>query len=408
MTIAVTGIGITTSIGQGREEFTQSLFAGMHKFSVLKREGRQLPDDLEHDFAPFIGAEISELRYPDDLSSKQLRTLSWSGRVAAVTAREAWQNANLDSVDGHRVGLILSGSNFQQREQAVMHRQLHGNETFTRPAYGISFMDTDVAGFCCEYLGVHGFSCSTGGASASGQFALINAINFLESGSLDACIVLGMLTDLSHWELQALRSAGALGSERFAKQPEYSARPFDKDRDGFIFGECCGALVIEKAAHASARQAKSLALITGWGTFIDGNRNPNPSLEGEKSAIRLALRQAGITASDIDYVNPHGTGSLLGDAIELEALAQSYLLHARINTTKSLLGHGLAAAGLVEVIVTIEQMIAGRLHPSRNLQKPLNDRFFWVKSQPEICKIKCALNLSLGFGGMNSAICITQ
>src|SRR5690606_2796790 len=127
-----------------------------------------------------------------------------------------------------------------------------------------------------------------------------------------------------------------------------------------------------------------------------------PSLEGEVRAIRGALERAGVSASEVDYVNPHGTGSGLGDTTELQALRECGLEHARINATKSVTGHGLSAAGAVELIAVLLQMRAGRLHPTRNLERPIEPSFNWVRGQAVPHTIRTALNLSMGFGGVNS------
>jgi malonyl-ACP decarboxylase len=213
----------------------------------------------------------------------------------------------------------------------------------------------------------------------------------------------GPLTDLSYWECQALRSLGAMGSDRYAADPPAACRPFDRRRDGFIFGESCAALVIEPAD--TARRAP-YALVAGWSATADANRSPSPSLEGEVAAIQNALRAAGWRAPDVDYVNPHGTGSAVGDEVELNALTKCGLTDARVNATKALLGHGISSAGAVEVAATLLQMAAGRLHPTRNLDEPIDPSRAWVGSAAEPHRIERALSLSFGFGGLNTAICL--
>ena len=141
---------------------------------------------------------------------------------------------------------------------------------------------------------------------------------------------------------------------------------------------------------------------------MDGTRNPHPSLEGEVAVVEGALREAGMPASAIDYVNPHGTGSPTGDAVELQALARCGLTHARINATKSITGHGLAAAGAVEVVATLLQMREQKLHPTRNLDDPLDAAFPWVREKAEDHAFRTAVSLSMGFGGISSAICLEQ
>ena len=138
---------------------------------------------------------------------------------------------------------------------------------------------------------------------------------------------------------------------------------------------------------------------------MDANRDPSPSLEGEVRAIRTALASAHWTASGVEYINPHGSGSVLGDSTELQALHECGLRHARINATKSLVGHGLTAAGTVEVIATLLQMQAGRLHPTRNLDQPIDPDFAWVNGSTSEHRFSNALTLSIGFGGVNTALC---
>jgi malonyl-ACP decarboxylase len=140
---------------------------------------------------------------------------------------------------------------------------------------------------------------------------------------------------------------------------------------------------------------------------MDANRNPNPSLEGEVSVLLQALHRAGLEASAIDYINPHGTGSPLGDTTELQAIEHCGLKHAHMNATKSLIGHGLSAAGAVELIATLLQMRARQLHPSRNLDHPIDETFNWVR-HPVDHAIQRAVKMSMGFSGINCAICLER
>ncbi len=245
-----------------------------------------------------------------------------------------------------------------------------------------------------------------GGASASGHVAILQAIQAVRTGQVDICIALGALQDLSYWECQALRSLGAMGSDRYAAEPALACRPFDQHRDGFIYGESCGVVVIERSDSAIRRPVKPYALLSGGAMGMDGNRNPNPSYEGEVRAIQQTLKQANLPAHAIDYINPHGTGSVIGDEIEIKAIRECRLSHAYINATKSITGHGLSAAGTVEIIATLLQMQASRLHPTRNLENPIDASCHWVQHESVPHTIKYALNLSIGFGGLNTAICL--
>jgi malonyl-ACP decarboxylase len=396
----ITGIGVTSAVGQGREAFAHGLFNGSQAFGVMARPGRQKGSS-------FLGAEIPSLAHPEGISQQSLRTASFSAQVALATLYEAWQDAGLDEVDPCRIGLIVGGSNFQQRDLALTYEAYTGRTAYLRPTYGLSFMDTDLCGLCTAQFGIRGPAYTVGGASASGQVAIIQAIQAVQSHEVDACIALGALMDLSHWECQALQSLGAMGSNRYAHAPALACRPFDRDRDGFIYGECCGAVVVERDASI-VRGARPYARLSGWGMVMDGNRNPDPSLEGEVRVIQTALQRAGCSPEEIDYINPHGTGSLIGDETELKAIVTCRLSNASLNATKSIIGHGLSAAGTVEVIATLLQMQAGRLHPTRNLDNPIAPSLHWARQDSVIRRVENALTLSMGFGGINTALCLRK
>ncbi len=397
--LVISGLGVISAIGQGKTAFASALLRGEHRFGVLQRPGRQ-------NGTSFLGAEIPSLSFPAHFSKRMLRTASFSAQVALVALHEAWEDAKMATIDPYRIGLVVGGSNIQQRELVQTYDTYHDRAHFVRPTYGVSFLDTDLCGLCTEQFGIQGFAYTVGGASASGHLAILQAIQAIQTGQVDICIAIGALQDVSHWECQALRSLGAMGSDRYAAEPASACRPFDQGRDGFIYGESCGVVVIERADSALKRNLQPYAILSGWAMGMDANRNPNPSYEGEVRAIQQALKQANLAPQAIDYINPHGTGSMIGDEIESKAIRTCRLSHAYINATKSITGHGLSAAGTVEVIATLLQMQASRLHPTRNLEHPIDPACHWVQhtSMPHV--IKHALNLSIGFGGLNTAMCL--
>jgi malonyl-ACP decarboxylase len=404
--VVISGVGVTSAIGQGKAAFASALLDGRHRFDTMRRAGRQRPS-LDQP-SSFIGAEIGDLAIPESIPQSLLRTASFSGQAALVTVHEAWDDARLDQIAGERIGLIVGGCNVQQRELVQAHDTYRGREQFLRPTYGFSFMDSDLCGLCTEAFGIRGFAYTIGGASASGQVAVVEAIHAVQSGRVDACIAVGALMDLSYWECQGLRSLGAMGSDRYADTPAAACRPFDQDRDGFIFGESCGVVVVEKLDTAQRLERAAYARLAGWAMCMDANRNPNPSAGGEIAAIKTAIARAGLSPGSIDYVNPHGTGSTIGDITELESLRRCELGHAWINTTKSVIGHGLCAAGAVELIAVLLQMKENRLHPTRNLENPIDPAFKWVGAAAVPHTIENALNLSIGFGGVNTAVCLQR
>jgi malonyl-ACP decarboxylase len=396
--LVVTGMGVLSSIGQGKSAFTDALLNGTSAFGVMQRPGRQRD-------SAYVGAELREIAFPAGIPRQTVRAAGLSAQAALVVVDEAWHEARLADVDPRRVGLVVGGSNVQQRELTQIHETYRDSAAFLRPSYALSFMDSDLCGFCTAHFGIRGLAYTVGGASASGQLAIIQAAQAVLSGQVDVCIALGALMDLSHWECRGLRAIGAMGTDRFADAPALACRPFDRDHDGFIFGESCGAVVIESADSSQRRGLSPYAALRGWGMAVDGNRNPDPSLEGEMQAIETALAAAGWPPARIDYVNPHGTGSVVGDETELNALQGSGLNGAYLNATKSLIGHGLSAAGTVEVVATLLQMRAGRLHPTRNLEHPIDAGFQWVAEKSIDHVIENALTSSLGFGGINTALC---
>lgn len=394
--VAVTGLGVTSAIGQGVGEFAGALKAGRSRMAVLGRELRQPPGGG----APIIGAELDVIRLPGRLSPAKARNLSLSAQAAIATLDEAWGQAGLADVDPDRIGLVIGGSNLQQRELCRRQRP----DAMINPTYAFSHFDTDLVGVCTETFGVKGPAFTIGAASASGQMAAIQAAMLVAGGEVDACVALGGLSDLSHWECEALQALGAMSAATGA--PQAACRPFDRAAGGFVFGEACAAIVIEGREAAEVRDASVLAWLTGWAMASDANRQPNPSREGEVRVIQTALARAGLEPRQIDYVNPHGSGSPLGDRVEVEALRLCGLAGARTNATKSITGHGLASAGLVELVAAIVQLNGGWLHPSLNLTDPIDDGINWVIAAEQVGGLRRAINLSHGFGGLNTAVCL--
>lgn len=398
MGISVTGIGVACGLGYGKAAFRKGLFEAPNIFSELKREGRE-PADGE---APFIGVEMPEP--PEALPPRLARTATLTSRVALTVLAEAWQEAGLDNVDPERIGLVVGGTNLMAREQALAARDYADKLAYVPPRHGHMFLDTDICGLCASTYPIRGFSMTVGGASASGSVAIIQAMEAIRSGRVDVCIALGALQDLSAYDLHAMRSLGAIGSNRFADDPARACRPMDADHDGFIFGEACSALVL--CRQDGVAQDKVYGELLGAGHVADGSRGPEPNSDGQVRAARKALAEAGLTAADIDYVNGHATSTPAGDDAECETYRALGLQHARINATKSILGHGLSAAGAIEVAAVLIQMAEGRLHPTRNLENPLDPQFDWVGVDAVSHDIRHALKFSFGFGGIDTALVI--
>ncbi|MBB4302677.1 malonyl-ACP decarboxylase [Rhodobium orientis] len=395
--IRFAGIGVASGLGHGRAAFREGLFAGRNVFSELKREGREAPEGEQ----PFLGVEMPEP--PAVLPPRVDRTATLTGRVAASVLAEAWEDAGLDAIAPERIGLVVGGSNLATRERALALVEYWEKRAFVRPRHGHMFLDTDLCGLCTAAFPIRGFAMTVGGASASGAVAIVEARNAIRSGRVDACIALGAMQDLGGHDLQALRALGAMGSDRFSDVPEKACRPMDADHDGFLYGEAAAALVL---CRESVGLSKTYGTLLGAASIADGTRGPEPNHEGQIRAARMALAEAGLAAADIDHVNGHATGTPSGDDTELETYRALGLHHTRINATKSILGHGLAAAGAIETAAVLVQMAEGRLHPTRNLETPIDPGFKWVGVAPVEQKIGHALKFSFGFGGVNAALVI--
>ncbi len=391
----ITGRGVVSAIGIGKDDFSVSLREGRQCFSLLKREHRQ------HAQSHFIGAEINTADLSAALVDYKdvIRTLSFSAKAALVAVDEAVSEANLAAVKSRdRIGIIIGGTNLQQRQWIGLQEHYQQKPHFLSPHYGFAYLDSDLLGVLTEAFNIQGESYVLGGASASGQMAIIHAVRLVQTGVLDTVIALGALSDLSYWECQGLTAIGAMAECPKNHSPVEICRPFDQAHRGFVFGEGCAAVVIDKASSRAFQQ------VVGAGVSIDANRNPNPSQAGQVRAIKTALTQARIMPKDVSYINTHGTASKIGDTTEVSTIKEVGCINARLNATKSLTGHTISAAGVLECVATSLQLQQDFLHGTRNLSHPIDNTLNWVQQMEPDVDVKTALNLSYGFSGINTAL----
>ncbi len=304
---AVTGIGVATGFGYGKDSLLEGLFSGRDLFAPLTRPGRQSPSGD----SGFIGIEMPEP--PEILPKRVARTAGLSARVAVAVVQEAWTEAGLDKLDPSRIGLVLGGSNLQNRELLLAQRDLE-RRGFVSPHLGYAFFDTDIAALCAATFGIRGVTYSVGGASASGAVAVIHAAEMVARGHVDACIAVGALQDLSFLELEALKVMGALGP----REPgTLACRPFDRGHDGFVFGESCAALVVRRGDAVPA--SEGYGRITGYAHIADGHRGPDPSwkVSCAPSVPRWTWQRSNLKRSITS--TPMAPGTPLGDETEVAA-----------------------------------------------------------------------------------------
>lgn len=403
--IAVTGIGAVSALGCGAGQLLDGLRAGRCGI----RAGADAALDLQL-LAPLpecdTGAAAGALGLDAALADKLQALGHRAGparRSALLAAAEAWQQAGC-SADSARVGLIVAGSNLDQQGAAQAFQRVAAGKA-VRPSYAAQFMDTDYVGAISAALGVRGEGYAVGGASASGGVALAQARRALLSGDVDAVLVVGVPMMLSNAELGALRAVGALYAGAVPEAGRFACRPFDRGAAGFVYGQASAALVLELNGAVRAARRAPLALLAGAAMGLDANHSTNPSVDGEAAAMRRALAQAGLEPADIALVSAHGTSSVLGDQIEAQALRAVFGQAGRgprINMPKSLLGHCLAGAGVLEAVALVLQLRHRFAHANPALEDPIDGALRWVGKKAEECTLRAAMSNSFGFGGINT------
>ena len=416
--VVITGMGIVSSIGTTIPSFARALKEG--KCRIRSHEGDGLfPDSL-------IAATLGDLEFEerlqkcDGISDEILKRAKRCAKRAPISVQasilstvEGYAHASLrpDITERGSVCLIVAGHNISQNYSFDFYRKYQSQPEYLTPSYALHFMDTDHIGILSDIFQLRGEGYTVGGASASGNVGIIQAFRQIYYGLADVCILVGSMADLSPLEIHALANIGAMGGKHFRNAPEKACRPFDIDREGFIYGQASGCMVLERATWAAKRGANVLGEVVGGAIVLDGNRLSNPSLEGEILVMTKALQEAGISADEIDYINAHGTSSKIGDETEISAIKAVYkdsLSHLRINATKGLTGHCLYASGIVEAIATLIQINGRFLHPNMNLEIPIDKGCRLVGSTMETASINTAMSNAFGFGGINTTVILRQ
>lgn len=397
----VTGLGAVTSVSQDIPALVDALKNGHTNFKIKK-----LSSGTYTSVAEISGWTLETALSKFELDKNFLLKIkkligreSIQIQTAVIATLEALVNADLalkhDSLVS--MGVVIAGSNFQKYPLEVDP---------VPPKHALQFFDTYLMSLISSLFEIKGESFSIGAASASGNMALIQTKRLLESGYLKKVLVVSPFFNLSELDYAGFEILGAMftkNSDQF--RADKVSRPFDADHAGFVYGQACGAIVLETDSKSDTKNI----CISGSGITLDANHTSEPNINGEVKSMMLALKDAKLKSKQIDYINPHGTGSVLGDETELKALEKIFPNNSNpsINATKSILGHGLTSAGLVESIVTVLQMQNCFLHPSLNLDQPIDNQFKWVKCNQEF-NIKHALKNSFGFGGINTSLVFSK
>lgn len=405
--VVVTGLGALTPIGNNIEEYWDGLKNGRSGSAPITYF------DTEK-FKTKFACEIKNFKAEDYFDRKEARKLDKFAQYALVASDEAIKDAgiDLDTIDKLRVGVIwgagIGGLETFQDEVLTFGK---GDGT---PRFNPFFIPKMIADIAPGHISIrHGFmgpNYTTVSACASAANALIDALNYIRLGHSDIIVSGGSEAAVAPAGMGGFNAMHALSTRN--ESPETASRPFDATRDGFVLGEGAGALILEEYEHAKARGAKIYAEVVGGGLSSDAYHMtaPHPEGIGVVAVMENCLKNAGLKPEDVDAINTHGTSTPLGDVAELKAIKKVFGEHAKninINSTKSMTGHLLGAAGAVEAIASILAMKHGIVPPTINHETPDENidpdlNLTLNKAQPR--DVKVAMSNTFGFGGHNACV----
>ena len=402
--VAVTGVGMMTPVGVGREASWRALLAGTNGI---------LPVTLceSADLESRIAGEVTGFDALNWLDRKEVRRMDRFTHLAIAASAEAIEHSGLDIAPeadaiGCMIGSGIGGmATLEEQFDVFFHKGPGRVSPFLVPM----FIADMAAGQVSIRFGARGPNYNTVSACASGADAVGTAAEVIRRGDAVAMLAGGAEAAVTRMSLAAFAASRALSCGQ-NDDPEHASRPFDLERDGFVLAEGAATLVLEEWGHAEARGATIHAELLSYGQSADAFHITQPSENGEGAAraMRVALRKAGLEASDIDYVNAHGTSTPLNDKFEtmsLKAVFGEGAYRVPVSSTKSMVGHTLGAAGAIESAVTVLSLVDQRIHPTRNVIVPDPDcDLDYVTEGARALPMSYAMTNSLGFGGHNSSL----
>ncbi|PQJ76690.1 beta-ketoacyl-ACP synthase II [Polaribacter glomeratus] len=403
----ITGLGALTPIGNNIEEYWNSLINGVSGAAPV----------TYYDAAKFktrFACELKNFNVEDFIERKEARKMDRFTQYAMVASDEAIADSklDLDKINKLRVGVIWgAGIGGLETFQNEVLNFAAGDGTPRFNPFFIPKMIADIApGNISIKNGFMGPNYTTVSACASSANAMIDALNYIRLGYCDVIVTGGSEAAITIAGMGGFNAMHALSTRN--ESPETASRPFDAERDGFVLGEGAGALILEEYEHAKARGAKIYAEVIGGGMSSDAYHMtaPHPEGIGVIAVMKNCLENSGIKAEDVDHINTHGTSTPLGDVAELKAISQVFGAHAKninINSTKSMTGHLLGAAGAIESIAVILAMQHGIVPPTINhttADENINPELNLTLNKPQKRDIKIALSNTFGFGGHNACV----
>lgn len=406
--VAITGIGVISPVGTGKEKFWEALKAGRSGVGPVTRFKAD-------DFPTRIAGEVKDFDPAAFLEKKDLKRMDRFAQYAVAASKMAVADAGLelDKEDRERIGVILGTGiggteTFEEQHQILLEKGPGRISPFFIPMMIANMGAAQVA----IILGLRGANFTVVNACAASANALGAALRTIQYGEADVVISGGSEASVTPMALGGFCAMKALSTRN--DEPERASRPFDRLRDGFVLGEGAGVVILESLEHAQRRGARIYAELAGYGCTADAYHitAPAPDGEGAARAMRLALEDAGLTVEDVDYINAHGTSTDLNDRLETEAIKKVFGPRAyqlAVSSIKSMTGHLLGAAGAVELIATVLTVYEGIVPPTINYENPDPDcDLDYVPNTARRLDVRAALSNSLGFGGHNVALAVKQ
>ncbi|MEK7681891.1 MAG: beta-ketoacyl-ACP synthase II [Chloroflexota bacterium] len=405
--VVITGMGAVSPLGLNVEQTWQALLAGKSGVARI-----QAFDPAETGIQTHIAGEVKGFNPEDWIDKKEARRLDRFSQFALVAAMEAVAQSGL-KLEGdtrNEVGAVIAGSGggigtLVQQAYTLKEKGAGRVSPFTIPA----FMPNAAAGIVSIRLGCWGPSFSITSACASSADGLGVALDMIRSGRAKAMLAGGSEAGIIPICVASFEQAKALSS-KFNDTPEKASRPFDRDRDGFVLSEGAAVLVLEEEAFAVARGARILAELAGYGAASDGYHitAPEPEGRGATRAMQVALRDAGAAATDVTYINAHGTSTPLNDRVEtlvIKKVLGEAALRVPVSSTKSMTGHLAGAAGALEAVICAKVVETGWAPPTINYDTPDPEcDLDYIPRQARRIASGLVLSNSFGFGGHNSCL----
>jgi len=409
--VVVTGLGAVTPLGNSVNDYWNNLLNGVSGAAPITRFDASK-------FKTRFACEVKGFNPEDYFDKKEARKLdaySWYG-IAASAQAVADSGLDAEGIDRNEVGVIWgSGIGGLDTFQAEAFAFAKGDGT---PRFNPFFIPKMIADICAGHIsmrwGFRGPNFATVSACASSTNALIDAFNYIRLGKANAIVAGGSEAAINESGMGGFNACQAMSTRN--DDPAKASRPYDKDRDGFVLGEGGGAIVLEELEHALKRGAKIYAEVIGGGMSADAHHitAPHPEGLGATLVMSRALKDAGISANEVDYVNTHGTSTPLGDTAELKAIVNVFGDHAfklNISSTKSMTGHLLGAAGAIEGIATILAVKHNLVPPTINHSTPdpdIDPRLNLTLNTMQKRTVNVAISNTFGFGGHNAAVIIRK